>query len=792
MNPRKHVVASVLLLACSPLAWADEPVASYIFPAGGQRGTKCAVRVGGLNLHKGCGIDLLGPGLRAISPLARVPNTWFEGPVIPLPDSQLAEDYPQDYATDFEIASDAPLGTSFWRLSNSQGITPARRFIIGDLPEVVEDEIDGEPIPVAVAIPATINGRIFPREDVDIWSFEAKAGQLVRVEVCASRLGSPLEPRLELTDAEGRKLGESVGTPAREANLSFRAPQDGVYCIRIHYINFGGLQNYVYRLTLDVGPSVTAVYPLGARRGEKARFELLGSGVSNEPVEAALPASGEQSVARRFEIGGQLTNPVLVELGDLPEQLEHEANNDDAHAEPLAVSGIVNGRIQTPGDVDCFALQALKGQTFEFDLQASRLGSPLDAVLIISEASGPGAQGQVAPSRGKELVRCDDIAAGNTDAQCTFTASADGTYVVRVEDRLSSRGSPAFAYRLRVAQASPDFKLILASDSLNLIRGKEVKLKLDVEMIVPLGVPIDIRVEGLPEGVTVAPAQIAANAKQVELTFKVPEKTPIQTGRLVIRGTAKILDREITRTAALAVRRGEPTIEHVAWAVALPTPFKLFGTYKISFEPRGGFVTRHYRVLRNGFQGPLEVALADRQIRHLQGVTGPAVSVPAGAEEYDFMVYLPPWMDLGRTSRTVLAAAGTFEDFDGSRHILSFSGPEQNEQVVARVSSGLLTVGTDRQAILAQPGGRGRVHASVAQDPSRPASVKLELVVPRHIHGVKSESVVIDATQSAGDLTIDYDKECGPFNVPLVVRATTLDAKRPAVAETRLEIVAPR
>ena len=32
-------------------------------------------------------------------------------------------------------------------------------------------------MPVRVALPVTINGRIFPREDVDDWTFNAKKGQ---------------------------------------------------------------------------------------------------------------------------------------------------------------------------------------------------------------------------------------------------------------------------------------------------------------------------------------------------------------------------------------------------------------------------------------------------------------------------------------------------------------------------------------------------------------------------------------------------------------------------------------
>ena len=73
------LLLSSLCFASSPLR-ADAPVASYLFPAGGQRGTTVKVRVGGLNLHDRCGWELLGPGLTASKNLKRTSTRWFEGP----------------------------------------------------------------------------------------------------------------------------------------------------------------------------------------------------------------------------------------------------------------------------------------------------------------------------------------------------------------------------------------------------------------------------------------------------------------------------------------------------------------------------------------------------------------------------------------------------------------------------------------------------------------------------------------------------------------------------------------
>src|SRR5262249_62026815 len=111
------------------------------------------------------------------------------------PCSQHAEASPEDRAGRVLRAADAAIGERFWRVWTAQGATPAMKFVVGDLPEIVEEEIDGEPISVAVQLPVTINGRIFPREDVDLWTFDAARGQTVCAEVCAARLGSPLDAR---------------------------------------------------------------------------------------------------------------------------------------------------------------------------------------------------------------------------------------------------------------------------------------------------------------------------------------------------------------------------------------------------------------------------------------------------------------------------------------------------------------------------------------------------------------------------------------------------------------------
>jgi hypothetical protein len=771
------VLASLLLSGVQPVR-ADPPVASYIFPAGGQRGKDVAVRVGGLNLHQSCFLVMLGPGVRASQQLRRTRTVWFEGPVLPLPESQQQEDYPRDMAGRVQIAADAPTGVRYWRLWNSQGATPAKQFVVGDLPEIVEEEIDGDPVPVDVRLPVTINGRIFPREDVDVWAFPVRKGQTISAEVMAARLGSPLDSRLEVRDPHGRVIAENDDTFGADSFVRFTAAEDGKYQVRIHDVNFRGGQAYVYRLTLTAGPYVDRAYPLGGPRGSKVRFELSGQGLPGQPVEIALPASGPAVYAQRLTIDGQRSNPILLELDDLPEYLAADANRDPARVQPVALPAILNGRIASPGAVEHWAVTAGKGDAWEFDLRAGRLGSPLRAVLTITDASG------------KQLARSDGLG-GQGDPVLRFTAPAGGTYRVRVEEYFRSRGGPPYAYRLRIDRPpAPDFRLRLGGDALSLNRGGLVKLKVLAERQGGFAQPIALAVDGLPRGVTVLGTSIAANQGGTEITFKAEAAAPIRAARLTVRGSARVGERTLTRTATLPAPRGVTELDSVLLAVSLPTPFRIKGQYDMRWAARGTVLQRHYRIERGGFAGPLRVSVADHQARHLQGVTGPTITVPAGVSEFDYPVFLPPWMETGRTSRTCVMAVGVVKDADGGEHTVSFTSVEPNDQVIVVIEPGRLDVELDRSSLTAAPGKTVPAVVRVARGKSLKGPARIELIVPAHLHGIAAESLLIPADKASGTLAVRFAADFkGPFNAPLLVRATVLDNGKPVVAETKLELL---
>jgi len=776
---------------------AEEPSVSYIFPAGGQRGTDVPFKVGGHYLHGEASFEMLGPGVSAAGTIRQTNTVWFEGPIIPLPASQNVEDYPKDHAGEVRIAAEAEPGVRYWRVWTSQGATSARPFVIGELSEVIEQEIDGNPIRTEVQLPVTINGRIFPREDVDVWTFTARAGQEITLDAWARRLGSPLEPRVEVRDSKGRHLAEAVAASGTDPQLSFTAPADGTYEVRIHDISFGGLQHYVYRLTLTDRPFVQAIFPLGGRRGAKLRMHLLGAALPSSQATLDLPAEAASPFVTQLKLGDSCTNPIVLEVDDWPESVAAAGSLADASKQDSIVLPVVlNGRVECPNESEFWPVRLAKDQSYEFDLRASRLGSPLDSVLTILDTSG------------KPLAQNDDLGGDQTDSRLTFKAPADGTYILGVKERFASRGGPKFSYRLRAGpQPEPDFQLKLATDAVTVLREiaglseeqkknrpqpKPAQLRIDAERIGSFASEVELSVEGLPAGVSVKGLKIAEKQPKTELNFTAAPETRIGATHVRIRGAAKINGNTVERIAKFAVPRGQPSLDNVLLAVAMPTPFRIRGEYLFAYGIRGSVYRRNYILDRNGFAGPLSVRLADRQVRHLQGVHGPAITVPPEANEIEYPLTLPPWMEIGRTSRSAVMVSGAVKDRDGSEHIVSYSSGEQNDQIIAVIMEALMSLEIDRRSLLAKPNTEVELRVQTRRDKSiAREAVRVELVLPLHFRDLSALPVVISAEGTDAVLRIRFGGNPGPFNMPAIVRARTLGSTNPHTAGAGIEFVSP-
>ena len=139
----------------------------------------------------------------------------------------------------------------------------------------------------------------------------------------------------------------------------------------------------------------------------------------------------------------------------------------------------------------------------------------------------------------------------------------------------------------------------------------------------------------------------------------------------------------------------------------------------------------------------MQLLLADRQIRHLQGVTGPMIEVPHGQPEVFYPLFVPTWLEMNRTSRSVVMAVGIVKDEDGVSHRVSFSSGAVKDQVIMLTAPCPLNIRAQRLSFRAVPHQSVEVPVTIARGILKPAPVIVELLVPTHIRGLRPERLTL-------------------------------------------------
>ena len=164
-------------------------------------------------------------------------------------------------------------------------------------------------------------------------------------------------------------------------------------------------------------------------------------------LEITLP---EKVVPGNYEIRvittSGLSNPLLFQIGQLPEFYEKEPNNQATSPEKLPTLPIlINGQIM-PGDVDCFRFHATKGQSLVFQTDARSLVPYLadavpgwfQAVLTLYDA------------KGREVAYDDDYLS-SPDPVLIYPVPEDGNYTLSIRDSIF-RGREDFVYRVSIGE----------------------------------------------------------------------------------------------------------------------------------------------------------------------------------------------------------------------------------------------------------------------------------------------------------------------------------------------------
>src|SRR5690242_1781266 len=222
---RRCALAWWLLVAPAAASslFGTEPVIRDLQPRGGQRGKTFTLTIKGEGLAAGAEIITTLPG--TVSRLATPRDV--ETPGIEL-------------AYLIQLPADAEVGAYPLRVHTADGLSNVLIFSVSDLPEVAEKEANdsaaqAQPITIPVAISGTLKG-----PDQDFFSFTAKARERLLLEVEARRIGSAIDPVLEVFDSTGRRIAENDDAPGLgvDARLELTFPRTGKYYVVVHDSKF--------------------------------------------------------------------------------------------------------------------------------------------------------------------------------------------------------------------------------------------------------------------------------------------------------------------------------------------------------------------------------------------------------------------------------------------------------------------------------------------------------------------------------------------------------------------------
>ncbi len=587
-------IRNIVLLALGALftlaaVAQTEPYIGYAYPAGARQGTTVRVLIGGQRIGGVNEIAISGKGVRTVfiryegagGPLNRLqedelkkqlkeltakflPPAKVMPPVVPaevapvlppvkLPDLPELRDLDkknlkelravaakfldkkkrtkppiaEDVTVDVTIDADAAPGDRELRVRTGAGFSNPIVFQVSKLSEVSEkDRNEPEALPpLAQDVPVVLNGQIMPGE-VDSFPLRLKAGQKLQITASARHLIPYLadavpgwfQAALALVNEQGDELAyacENGFDP--DPSLFYTVPKDGTYFLRIRDSIYRGREDFVYRVAVELQTPADTLFP----------FQSL-TRVLNGMIPTAMYP---------------LTPYVDAQL---PQVDDTEPNDTSTAAQKITFPAIVKGKIAQEGDVDIFQFAGKAGDTVVAEIYARRLGSPMDSLLRIFDATG------------KVIAMNDDnknpemgMITNYSDSYLLLKLPATGSYYVQVSDSLR-QGGDDYNYYLRISPPQGDFALRMTPSTLNMTPGNPLVFTVYAFRKDGWDGDIDIVLKDAPAGFTISGARIPPGQNQVRMTLIAPPAKAQQQLTLQLEGRATIAGKAISRPVIAA------------------------------------------------------------------------------------------------------------------------------------------------------------------------------------------------------------------------------------------------
>lgn len=405
------------------------------------------------------------------------------------------------------IDPNAPVGVHWLRLWNSEGASGTLPFLVGTHPQKNETEPNNivSQANALEAVPCSINGVLAKRGDVDLFSIQLEAGQMIAVNVDSAKwLFSPADVSLQILDAKGFVLAENLDHVGLDPYVEYHAMERTMIVVKVFAfpaapdsnIGFGGGADWSYRMLLS-------------------------------------PASKPFGSILDFEKQSLLDAEKL--------ELPHSSHSSAETALPVSLPATFAGTIAELQQQQVVSFDGKSGVHYRIETLAREFGSDLDPVITLYNAQQ------------QELVKMDDVAEVR-DPVVNWICPADGKYFVAIRD-FHRLGGNQYRHITSIKVVEPGYRLSTETETLELKVKQEVELPIQLIREAGFAGEVSVELEASSEFVEV----IAAVSKSgSETANKVVLKW---TGTKPFQGPLKIIGRSEGQPTTAAI----PPRSRVLW-----------------------------------------------------------------------------------------------------------------------------------------------------------------------------------------------------------------------------------
>jgi hypothetical protein len=473
------------------------------------------------------------------------------------------------------------------RLLTSQGLANPLNFFVDRFPETsrpfrfvplslaaggglalsAQAHAETSDAPMKIALPAIVNGQMMPGS-MDSYRFHALRGQKIVIAVMTRQLipfmsdAVPgwFQAALTLTDAKGKQLASTDHFRfQQEPVVEEEIAEEGDYTLSVRDALDRGREDFVYRIAIGEIPYVTGIFPMGGKSGVRTKIVTTGWNLPSLQFTTSLSNPGRHEFSAA-EKGWSGINSVAFSVDSLPETIEKQPASSAASARRIKLPQIVNGCIEHPNDVHFFRIEAKAGEEMVAEVEARRLGSPLDSVLTLTDAHG------------KQLAFNDDfedkgaaLLTHQADSRLIYRFPQKGTYYLQLADT-EQNGGPDFAYRLRISHPRPDFEVRIAPSSINLRPGRTIPIGVLLLRRDGFNGAVTLRIKDGPPGLVLGGGTIPAGTDTVRVTLTAPPAAIASPQGFLLEGEASIDGRILRHDGVPA----EDMTQAFAWQAIVP------------------------------------------------------------------------------------------------------------------------------------------------------------------------------------------------------------------------------